>query len=92
VARVIKEQGKALILELSPRHPNVTSSDFPTAFRSTQQWINAFEENRLKLRESKGVEFALFLGPLYAVKKRIQKCGTMYSTVGDKAPSLKDNC
>jgi len=79
VARVIKERGKALTLEASPRHPYPESSDFPTAYRSTRQWINAFDKNRLKIERIKGVELALFLRPLFAIKKRIFRNSGLYT-------------
>jgi len=73
IARVIKKASNALILEASPHISKPTSSDFPTAFRSTQCWKNVFEEAGLKIIAVKGVDFHLILGSLFAIKKKIFK-------------------
>jgi len=78
IARVIKKASNALILEASPQTSKLTSSDFPTTFRSTQDWKNIFEETGLKLEKLKGVDFHLLLGALSAIKKKIFKKEGIY--------------
>ena len=63
--RVTKSGGKIVILEISPPERRATDLDFPTAFRSTDEWLAAFtERSEAKLEQIEGVDLSIFNRPL----------------------------
>ena len=66
--RVTKRGGKIIILEISPQERRATDLDFPTAFRSTDEWIATFTEgSEAKTEQIKGIDLSIFKRPLAVI-------------------------
>lgn len=79
LTRVTKAGGKITILEISPQERRDTVLDFPTSFRSTDEWIALFTEDpNIELERIKGIDLSLFKRPLDRIKGRLSS-GVEYS-------------
>lgn len=66
MVRVIKPGGKIILLEILLERKRQIALDFPTAFRSTADWIGLFTEGlKTELEQVSGVDLSIFAKPLY---------------------------
>jgi len=69
--RVVKPGGKIIVLEISLDRKRQIALDFPTAFRSTAEWIELFTQGqKVELQRIEGVDLSIFAKPLYQMKSK----------------------
>lgn len=80
ILRVIRPGGKIIILEISTQRKQQSALDFPTAFRSTADWIALFtaEGRDAQLESLEGVDLSVFIRPLNRMKVKVTT-GTEYT-------------
>jgi len=76
--RVTKSGSPLFLLEASPRkrRPDPISLDYPTAYRSTAEWLDAFSD--AELQRVVGVDVSLFRQPLETLARALSRRRTFY--------------